>query len=405
MGLAHRNDRGVVGMSRRGFLRSAAATLPLAWAAQGGALFGQTKDRDKNASYPGLILRQSKPENYEFPFPMLNSFLTPNNLFYVRTHFGIYRDIDVGKWRLKVEGSVERPLELSYDELRRMPSRTLPALLECSGNSRVFLAPRVEGVAWELGGVSNAEWTGVPLAAVLERAGLKSDAVEVVGEGADSGELAGNNEEPKSPGKIQFARSLPVEKARKPEVLLAYQMNGVDLPAAHGFPVRLLVPGWYGMASVKWLQRVIVTDRPFQGYFQTMTYSYFERRDGLATVMRTTELEVKAEIARPARQEVVPAGAEYRVHGAAWTGESEVAKVEVSTDGGKSWQDAKLVDKAVRFAWRLWEFPWPTPEKPGQYTLMARATDAKGRGQPMQRNPDRRNGIISHVLPIEVEVR
>src|SRR5205807_9934825 len=124
-------------------------------------------------------------------------------------------------------------------------------------------------------------WTGVPLAAVLDRAELKSDAVEVMFEGADSGELSGNLEEPKSPGKIHFARSLSLEVARNPEVLLAYKMNGADLPAAHGFPVRLLVPGWYGMASVKWLNRIIVTDRPFQGFFQTMVYSYFERRNGI----------------------------------------------------------------------------------------------------------------------------
>src|SRR5262249_33154198 len=153
------------------------------------------------------------------------------------------------------------------------PSRSQVALLECSGNGRVFLVPRVDGVPWELGAVSNAEWTGVPLAAVLERAGLKSDALEVVCEGADAGQIGGNLEEAKSPGTIHYARGLSLEKARKPEVLLAYKMNGADLPAAHGFPVRLLVPGWYGMASVKWLNRIIVTDRPFQGYFQTMAYS------------------------------------------------------------------------------------------------------------------------------------
>src|SRR5262249_47338131 len=157
---------------------------------------------------------------------------------------------------------VDRHLELDRDELMKMPSRRRVALLECSGNGRVFLVPRAEGVPWELGAVNNAEWTGVPLAAVLDRAGLKSDAVDVVCEGADAGELRGTRDESKSPGKIHYARGLPLDKARKPEVLLAYKMNGAALPAAHGFPVRLLVPGWYGMASVKWLRRIVVTDRP-----------------------------------------------------------------------------------------------------------------------------------------------
>jgi DMSO/TMAO reductase YedYZ molybdopterin-dependent catalytic subunit len=387
-------------MDRRAFFRGAVA-LPLAYAAP--------EDRppgpDQNAAYPGLIVRQSKPENLEFPFPTLNSFRTPNNLFYVRCHFGIYKGVDLRTWRLRVEGRVERPLDLRYDDLLRMPSRTQVALLECSGNSRVFLVPKAEGVPWELGAVGNAEWTGIPLAAVLDRAGLKSGAVEVVCEGADSGELPGNREEPKSPGKVSFARSLPLEKARKREVLLAYKMNGADLPAAHGFPVRLLVPGWYGMASVKWLKRIVVTERPFQGFFQTMLYSYFERRHGIPTLVPTTELHVKAEIARPARQELLRAGAAYRVHGAAWTGESEVKRVEVSTDRGKSWAEANLLDEAVRYAWRLWEYRWQVPEKVGPYTLMARATDARGRVQPVEHDPGRKNALVNHTLPIEVEVR
>ena len=409
METSQRARRGKRRMDRRAFLRGTAATLPLLSA--GGALVlpVQAEDRkpgqDRDAAYPGLIVRQSKPENYEFPFPTLNSFATPNNLFYVRTHFGIYKDVDLRSWRLKVEGQVEKPLELTYDDLLKMPSRTHFALLECSGNSRVFLVPRAEGVPWELGAVSNAEWTGVPLAAVLDRAGLKSDAVEVVGEGADSGVLPGNREEPKSPGKIPFARSLPLVKARKPEVLLAYKMNGADLSAAHGFPVRLLVPGWYGMASVKWLKRIIVTDRPFPGFFQTMVYSYYERRGGLPVLVPTTELQVKAEIARPARQEIVRTGSAYRVHGAAWTGESDVRKVEVSTDSGKNWAEARLLDRSVRYAWRLWEYSWQVPKKAGPYTLMARATDARGRVQPTKRDPDRRNAIVNHPLPIEVEVR
>lgn len=397
MGSIHR-----AGLDRRAFLGGAAA-LPLV--SRVGDPTRAAAPEGSEVGYPGVIVRQSKPENYEFPFPTLNNFLTPTNRFYVRTHFGIVRGVDRRSWRLKVEGRVERPLELSYDELLQMPTRSRVALLECSGNGRVFLVPRAEGLPWELGAVSNAEWTGVPLAAILDRAGLKSDAVEVIAEGADAGELPGNREEPKTPGKIPYARSLPIDKARQPEVLLATRMNGVDLPAAHGFPVRLLVPGWYGMASVKWLKRLVVTDRPFQGYFQTMVYSYFERRSGVPSLVPTTELQVKSQIARPARWEVIPAGATYRIHGAAWTGNSEIAKVEVSTDGGKTWSSAQLLDRSVPFAWRLWEHRWTVPRQAGPYTVLARATDARGRAQPTERDPDRRNGIVNHLLPIEVEVR
>src|SRR5262249_7832822 len=153
----------------------------------------------------------------------------------------------------------------------------------------------------------------------------------------------------------------------------AYQMNGADLPPAHGYPVRLLVPGWYGMASVKWLTRLVVTDRPFNGFFQTLQYAIFERRHGEPTLVTTTEGQVKAQIARPALGEVVKADTVYRMHGAAWTGESEIKKVEVSTDGGKSWQEAKLLDRSVRYGWRLWESRWQTPARPGRHTLLARA--------------------------------
>ena len=393
---------GAGGMTnRRTFLRGAVAAtaLPFLPPLPAGRVAGAERPTDA-AGFPGLIVREQEPQNLEFPFPTLDSLLTPNTRFYVRNHF-VAPKLEARDWRLKVEGAVERPLELTYDDLLKMASRTQTALLECAGNGRVFLTPKASGVAWELGAASNAEWAGVPLAALLDRAGVRGSAVEVILEGADAGEI---KDEPKSPGKISFARSLPLDKARKPEVLLAHKMNGDDLPAAHGFPVRAVVPGWYGMASVKWLTRVVVTDRPFQGYFQSLSYTSFERVNGLPSMVPVTELEVKAEVARPAHGEVVPSGADYRVHGAAWTGESEVAKVEVSTDGGKTWAEARLLGEATPFTWRLWEYAWRPTEKGGA-TVMARATDKKGRTQPEKRDPDRRAYRISHVLPVEVEVR
>ncbi|MFO0889855.1 MAG: molybdopterin-dependent oxidoreductase [Isosphaeraceae bacterium] len=203
---------------------------------------------------------------------------------------------------------------------------------------------------------------------------------------------------------IPYARSLPIAKAASPDVLLAHAMNGRPLPPRHGHPVRAVVAGWYGMASVKWLSRIVVTDRPFDGFFQTFMYTTWERRHGLPTLSPVSVIQVKAQIARPAPYELLPRQASYRMFGAAWAGEDHVSKVEVSDDGGKSWALATLLGEPVRFAWRFWEHGWRTPSEPGRHLLMARATDTRGRTQPLVRDPDRRDAVISHALPIEVEV-
>ena len=351
-------------------------------------------------TFPGLITREKEPLNLELPFPTLEDRLVSNNRFYVRSHFHI-PTIAAASWQLSVEGEVRNLLKISYDELRKMPSKTVTATLECAGNGRARLAPKVKGLLWEQGGVGNATWTGVPLSALLERAGVKPGAVEIIFEGTDQGEVT---EEPKSPGTIHFARSLPLAKARQPEVLVAYLMNGQPLPPEHGFPVRLVVPGWYGMASVKWLSKIMVSAVPYDGYWQTLEYAYWKRERGLPTLTPVTEMLVKAEIARPALHEEVPAGQPYRVYGAAWTGESEVTRVEVSTDNGGSWQPAQLLEAAVPFAWRFWEFSWTPPAAPGRYTLQARATDRAGHTQPTAHDPDRRTYMVNKIGAVEVVV-
>jgi DMSO/TMAO reductase YedYZ molybdopterin-dependent catalytic subunit len=386
-------------VDRREFLRGTAAALPISLTPFG--LANALAEKEGEPSAARLIPREKNPDNLESPFSSLNSLITPNDLFYVRNHFAQPK-IDRKTWRLRVEGAVKKPLELTYDDLRKLPRRTETVTLECAGNNRAYLNPKAKGVQWELGAVSNARWTGVSLAGVLERAGLEASAVEVILEGTDKGVIAAD---PRPQGAIHFARSLPLTKARKPEVLLAYDMNGVELPPAHGFPLRAVVPGWFGMASIKWLKRLVVTTRPFGGFFQTIDYSYFRVSRGLANVAPLTETQVKAQIARPSAGEVVTAGAAYRVHGAAWTGESEVTRVEISTDGGGTWHQAWLLDKAIRNSWRFWEYTWTVPRTAGAVKLVARATDARGQSQPLQRDPDRRNYMINHVLPIEVVVK
>ncbi len=348
----------------------------------------------------GLIIRQKEPNNLETPFDQLDSFLTPTELFYIRSHFPAPK-LDAASYRLRIDGAVRNPFSLSYQELRAMPSEARVAVLECAGNSRVFLVPQVEGAQWELGAVGNAEWTGVPLAALLERAGIEKDACEIVLEGADQGTP---KEKPVPPGTISYARSLPRDKANQREVLITYQMNGDDLPLDHGYPVRAIVPGHYGMASVKWLTRIHAVREPFQGYWQTSDYGYWDYPDGTPVRRALGEMKLKSEIARPVVYETLAPNQLYRVSGAAWTGESEVTEVAVSTDGGHTWGRAEFIDPAQRHAWRRWKFDWVTPRKPGQYTLLARAKDAGGGVQPDNHDPNYGTYVINYPLPIEVFV-
>ena len=347
----------------------------------------------------GKIVRSEDPLNLETPFENLEGFITPTPSFYVRTHFPIPK-ITKASWRLQVEGEVERPCELTYDELLKFDAKKIPVTLECAGNNRNFLTAKVKGVQWGLGAVGNAEWTGVALSQILARVGVRSAAREVMLEGSDQGPL----EDPKAPrGDVRFARSIPLDKAND-DVLLAYKMNDVELPPEHGFPVRAIVPGWFAVASVKWLQRIVVTDRPFCGYYQTIDYAFWKQGDGNAELVPLRELQVKAEIARPTNGESVRPNSTVRIHGAAWSGGAEIAKVEVSTDAGKTWNNANLGD-SVPNAWRLWEYEWKTPPKTAQCALIARATDSLGRTQPLERDLDRGTYMINHLLPITVEVR
>jgi len=241
----------------------------------------------------------------------------------------------------------------------------------------------------------------VPLSILLDRAGVKRNAREIILEGSDHGVL----DEPKSPpGELNFVRSVPLKKAQE-DVLLAYKMNGKDLPPENGFPVRAIVPGWYAMSSVKWLQRVIVTDQAFSGYYQMIDYAYWKRSGQIAERVPLNELQVKAQIARPNAGEIIPANSSVRVNGAAWATEVELTKVELSTDGGATWNEVKLLGESRPNAWRLWEFNWQTPLTPGTRSLIVRATDSLGRTQPVEHDPDRGTYMINHLVPVTVEVK
>jgi DMSO/TMAO reductase YedYZ molybdopterin-dependent catalytic subunit len=357
-------------------------------------------DHDAGYSPLGLIIRQKEPRNLETPFDRIDSYLTPTELFYIRSHFPT-PNLDRASYQLRIDGAVGRPFALTYAELRSMRSETRVATLECAGNSRVFLVPQVQGAQWELGAAGNAEWTGVPLRELLERADLAEDACEIVLEGADHGTP---KEEPAPPDPISYVWSLPRAKAIQPEVLIAYQMNGHDLTPDHGFPVRAIVPGHYGMASVKWLTRIQAVREPFRGYWQTTDYAYWASTDGKPVRRPLGEMKLKSEIARPRVYETLAANRVYTVFGAAWAGDTEVTDVALSTDGGQTWAQAEFLDPVRRYAWRRWKFDWLTPKKPGRYTLLARAKDASGVFQPREHDPNYGVYAINHPLPIEVFV-
>lgn len=353
---------------------------------------------------PPLITRMHEPRNLETPVGALapeGKLVTANDAFYVRSHFAMPK-IDMATWTLKVEGHVEKPAEYSFDQLSKLPQSKKTITLECAGNGRVFLTPAVRGLQWGFGGVGTAEWEGAALAEVLQRAVPKAGAVEVILVGADAGAI---NSDPPSPGPIPFDRSIPLDKAMKPETILATRMNGEALTPAHGYPVRAVVGGYFGMAAVKWLTRIIVAEKPYAGFFQTIDYSIFERRGGLASLKPVAQIQPKAIITSHESGQAVAAGQPLMLHGLAWSGERAVAKVEVSTDGGTTWAVAEMPEQQPNeFAWVKWRYEWKQPQG-GIARVVARCTDVSGNTQPEKRDPDRRTYAINHLVPIELTVK
>jgi len=322
--------------------------------------------RKPRSSGPALV--REAPHNAEIAPDALGAFITPAAARFVRANFAVPR-IDPRRHRLEIGGAVERRISLGLADLRAWPQRTLVVTTECAGNQRTSLSPLPPGEPWLGGAVSTGTFTGVPLAEVLERAGLRSDAVEVLAEGADAGKTPS--------GETHFARALPVGKALDPDTLLALEMNGKPLKPAHGAPLRLIVPGWYGMASVKWVSRIEALTAPFAGYFQSERYIFLESG---RTAEPVREMRVKASFSSPAPGESVELGP-VLISGMAWSGSAPIAKVEVAFAGGSDWLEARLTGPEERHAWRRWELTWVPPWR-GRHVLRCRATDASGNVQP-----------------------
>jgi sulfane dehydrogenase subunit SoxC len=312
--------------------------------------------------------------NHSMPLEALRNDITPPGLHYVLTHFDI-PFLDAEHWHLRIGGAVERAVELNLKALRRAPRISLPVTLECAGNGRSLLRPRPLSQPWRLEGVGTAVWTGVPLAYLLTQAGVQDDAVEVAFTGVDAGIQGGIRQ--------QFARSLPIGEALRPDIVLAYEMNGAELPPQHGYPLRLVVPGWYGMASVKWLSSIKVLTKPFDGFQQQVAYRY--QRDAEDPGTPVTWIKVRALMIPPGmpdfftRGRVLQAGP-VMLSGRAWSGHGTVQRVEVGIDG--KWAPAQLQHPAAPFAWCAWSIPWVADQ--GEHELSCRATDSSGAAQPME---------------------
>jgi sulfane dehydrogenase subunit SoxC len=312
--------------------------------------------------------------NHALPLEALRHDITPVGLHYLLIHFDIPH-VDADTWRLEVGGLVTGPVTLSLEQLKARPSRTLAVTLECAGNGRALLSPRPVSQPWLQEAVGTAEWTGTPLAPILEEAGLGDGALEVVFTGLDRG-IQGEVEQ-------SYERSLPVGDALRDEVLLAYAVNGQPLPPQHGFPLRLVVPGWYGMTHVKWLRSITVVEEPFRGWQQEVSYHLRDSEDdGGRPVTRMLPRSLLVPPGIPdflSRSRFLDAGP-CVLQGRAWSGRGAIERVEVSTDGGRGWAEAMLEEPVSAFAWRGWTYRWNA--EPGEHELCCRATDAAANTQP-----------------------
>jgi DMSO/TMAO reductase YedYZ molybdopterin-dependent catalytic subunit len=344
----------------------------------------------------GLVVHRAHPLNCETSIPaLIGGVVMPNAHFYVRNHFQIPR-LDPATWRLDIGGLVDRQLSLTLRDLSRMRSETRVVTLECAGNGRSLLQLSVAGEQWQLGAVSTAEWTGVPLVEILDRVGVKPEAREVLFRGADAGTVPGNTKS------IRFERSLTVDDARRSEALLAYAMNGEPLPIQHGYPLRVIVPGWYAVTSVKWLTEIEVIGHQFSGHFQTGAYFYEWPRRGSVVREPVTFQRVRALITEPGAGETVDRG-DLAIRGVAWSGTAQIARVEVRVGGG-AWQEARLLGERKRHSWQWWEL-LTRIEVPGVIALRARATDLAGRTQPEASEWNRLGYGNNAIQEVPVEVR
>lgn len=364
--------------SRRKFLQqissatvafTAASAFPL-WATSGQSSIPLAGEDE-------MIVRSARFFDLETPVEFLNTWLTPVPHFFVRNHMHEPSELSAENWRLTLGGEVDKPLTFTLADLEKLQTHSVVNTLECAGNGRSLHRPQVPGVQWGKGAVSTARFTGPRLRDILQSASIKSTGKHVMFRGLDE-----------VPGKVPpFIRSIPIEKALDSDTLIATHMNGAPLTKHHGFPARALVPGWIGAASCKWLAEIKILESEFVGNFMSPGYRFPNQpvKPGDSVKPEDTHvvtgLNVKSVISGPVDGSTSKPG-HVAIHGAAWAGEADVVKVEVSTDGGATWNAARLGREQSKYAWRLWNFEWSA--RRGDYMIQSRATDSQGRVQPIE---------------------
>ena len=347
-------------------------------------------------SKPHLITKTLIPENQETPIHFIKDDLIKNNLFYRRNHFPI-PTFTSSFYLVPIQGLVQTPRTFSLQEIYSLSSTSLKTVLECSGNKRAFFEPKVFGDQWKEGAISQGVWKGVSLRTLFQYTGLKPTAKEVVFEGHDVGKR------PDSDETFSFARSLPLEVALHPDTILAYEYNHQAIPFKHGFPLRLIVPGWYGMASVKWVKKITVIDHEFNGPFQTVDYVYYPNKENDQGKTPVTKVHVNSTIQYPLNRQILHKGV-YEVSGIAWTGgEGLVTRVEISLDGGQSWDNCQLNNNPEKYAWVRWNYEWKALEN-GEFMIKTKAYDSLGNKQPAEAFWNRKGYGYNAVDCIEVKI-
>ena len=356
----------------------------------GGAMRESAPQAEAAESTGPLTVRVTRPFDAETPVREFTSWLTPNERFFVRSHFGPppAEAVQPDTWRLTVKGLVKEGLSLTLKDLREFEPVTLTAVLQCSGNGRAHHRPKVPGVQWERGAAGNAQWTGVRLRDVLQRAGVKPQGLHVQMQGADR---------PALPTVPLFTRSIPIAKALHPDTLLAYEMNGRPLPLLHGAPLRVITPGWMAESCMKWLTEITLRGDETPGYYMQQAYRIPETSiqpgSGLpgSVMVPVEQMPVKSLIAAPAEGDTLKIGP-VTIQGVAWAGESPITKVEVSCDDGKTWEPARLLGEEQPYAWRQWQYLW-NARQVGPTAILCRATDAQGAQQP-EKSPWNPGGFL-----------
>ncbi|WP_216827570.1 sulfite oxidase [Alkalihalobacterium elongatum] len=344
---------------------------------------------------PYFTTRSLIPENQETPIHFLRGSIFDKEYWFLRNHFQ-YPELNVASENLLVTGAVSNPFIIKLEEIKALPHKKITLPLICSGNQRAKFRPKVFGEQWEEGAVSQGVWTGVPLKELLNYAKPDENTVEVVFTGKDRGVKPNKDEV------VSFERSLPLKKALHPDTLVAFEYNGQSIPYKHGYPLRLIVPDWYGMASVKWLKTITVVTRPFEGPFQTDDYVYYPRPDTDEGKTPVTTVRVNSIIQQPLDHSIIDEGTHVIV-GLAWSGEGQIAEVEISFDQGNTWEPVTLEEKSASYAWTEWSYVWKTPGK-GSYTIQTRARDSQGNIQPQSEFWNRKGYGYNAIFNIEVKV-